>query len=35
MYEDGDWVKAFAGLDKGIEGCVVNHVGKNLVPTVP
>lgn len=26
IHKDGDWVKVFAGLDKGIEGCVVNHV---------
>ena len=34
MHKCGDWVKIFAGSDKGIEGCVVNHVGENLVLAV-
>ena len=34
VHECGDWVKIFAGSDKGIEGCVVNHVGENLVLAV-
>ena len=34
MHKCGDWVKVFAGLDKEIEGCVMNHVGENLVLAV-
>ena len=34
MHECGDWLKVFTGSDKGIKGCVMNHVGENLVLTV-
>lgn len=29
-YRHGDWVKVFAGADRGVEGCVLYHVGKTL-----
>ena len=34
MHKCGDWVKILAGSDKGIEGCVTNHVGESLVLAV-
>lgn len=34
VHNCGDWVKIFAGPDKGTEGCVVNHIGPNLVLSV-
>ncbi|KAL4064090.1 hypothetical protein V8B97DRAFT_2026177 [Scleroderma yunnanense] len=30
VHRHGDWVKIFAGPDRGIEGCIVNYVGENL-----
>lgn len=34
VHKCGDWVKILAGSDKGIEGCVTNHVGESLVLAV-
>ncbi|KAL4062403.1 hypothetical protein V8B97DRAFT_2026831 [Scleroderma yunnanense] len=30
MHRHEDWVKIFAGPDRGIEGCIVNYVGEHL-----
>ena len=33
-YRCGDSVKVFAGSDRGTEGCVMDHSGKNIILTV-
>ena len=34
MYRCGDSVKIFAGPEKGISGCILDHRGENLILTV-
>ncbi|KAL4078488.1 hypothetical protein V8B97DRAFT_2021531 [Scleroderma yunnanense] len=34
VHRHGDWVKIFAGSERGTFGCILNHAGENLTLTV-
>ena len=34
MYRRGDWVKVFAGSDRGTEGCVVDQSGERVTLSI-